>query len=57
MNPMKFWKRKKDLEERVALLEAKYDQLAKEVGRIERDLIKIFREIEGLKHGQVHHNG
>jgi len=54
---LRFWRGESSLEYRVALLEAKYDQLAKEVGRIERDLIKIFREIEGLKHGQVHHNG
>jgi len=45
-----FWRGKKDLEERVALLEAKYEQLAKEVGRIEKDLIRIFRLLEELKY-------
>jgi len=48
---LKFWKGKHSLEYRVALLEAKYEQLAKEVGRIEKDLIKIFRELEVLKYG------
>jgi len=41
--------RKCKLEERVALLEAKYEQLAKEVRRMEKDIVKILREIEMLK--------
>ena len=41
-----FFRKKGDLEERLTLLEAKYEQLAKEVGRIEKDLIKMFKLIE-----------
>ncbi len=48
------WERK-NLVYRVALLEAKYDQLAKEVRRIEKDLIKIFNELEMIKHGRIYH--
>ena len=47
---MIFWKKKNNLEERVALLEAKYEQLAKEVGRMEKDITRLFRLIEELKY-------
>ena len=44
------FRRRGSLEERVALLEAKYEQLAREVGRIEKDLIRIYRLLEELKY-------
>jgi len=47
---MLFKKKRDDLETRLDLLEAKYEQLSKEVGRIEKDLIKIYRQLEMLKH-------
>jgi len=43
------FRRKCKLEERLALLEKKYEQLARELGRVEKDIIKIFRELESLK--------
>jgi len=51
-----FWSRG-NLEERVAELEIKYDQLATEVARIERDLVRILKMVEELKdetHEAIH---
>jgi len=45
------FRRRSNIEERLALLEAKYEQLAKEIGRIEKDIVRILREIELLKYG------
>jgi len=48
-----FWRKKDDLEERVALLEAKYEQLAKEMRRMEKDITRLYKMVIELKY--AHH--
>ena len=42
-------KRKCKLEERVNDLEVKYEQLAKELGRVEKDITLLIREMKKLR--------